>query len=543
MNGDQTLNIIIKAKDQASATLDKFKGKVEGMQPAFRTMAAVGTAAFVGIAAVAYKSITAYAEVERSQRQLEHAIIGISKGTREQVVEIERQVTALEKKAGVDADSLKMGVAQLATFGLQGKNVVALTKSLADLTVNQNGLNASGDQYVASANIMAKAMRGEFGMLQKMGIRFTEHQQELIKTGTETQKVAAITEGLAQNLRETTDTVGGVDLAMAKLQRAQENITEGIGKALAPALAGLLEKLQPIIERFADWADKHPELIAKIVLLVGGLAGLVAVIGIIGIALPAIIAGFALLASPITLTVIAVTAVIAGFVLAKDKMVELADALDEKTGIITLFKWAWDQIYAMFVNNLMPAIQQLWESLKPLEPILTLIAKVVGVVLIGAVYAITLAITGWVQVIGNIIALGSKFAANIIDFFVYPIKTFIDMVKSAIEYVGYLIDKMSKVGGGIKGAVSSVGKKVGKILGFEHGGTVPGAIGQAVPIIAHGGEEVIPAGRARNGGGGSNIILNLNYPQFKSKEDIDVVRAQLELAMRDVVRIYKLQPA
>lgn len=82
----------------------------------------------------------------------------------------------------------------MATFGLQSKSVEALTKSLADLTVNQNGVNASGDQYVSSANIMAKAMRGEFGMLQKMGIRFTEHQQELIQTGTETEKVSALQE-------------------------------------------------------------------------------------------------------------------------------------------------------------------------------------------------------------------------------------------------------------------------------------------------------------------------------------------------------------
>ena len=39
MGGDQTLNIIIKARDEATTTLNKFKGTVEGMQPAFAKMA------------------------------------------------------------------------------------------------------------------------------------------------------------------------------------------------------------------------------------------------------------------------------------------------------------------------------------------------------------------------------------------------------------------------------------------------------------------------------------------------------------------------
>ena len=71
-------------------------------------------------------------------------------------------------------------------------------------------------------------MRGEFGALQKMGIRFTEHQQELINTGTETEKVSALQEGLAQNLRETTDTVGGVDVQMAKFKRTMEDMSENV---------------------------------------------------------------------------------------------------------------------------------------------------------------------------------------------------------------------------------------------------------------------------------------------------------------------------
>lgn len=542
MNGDQVLQIIIKAKDQASATLDKFSKKLENNQAQFQKLAAIGTAALVGITAVAYKSLQAYAEVERANRQLEHAVIAVSKGTAEQVKQIQAVTTALEKKAGVDADSLNMGVAQLSTFGLQTKSVIGLTKSLADFTVNQNGLNASADQYISSANIMAKALKGQFGLLEKQGIRFTEAQQKLIKYGSETEKVAALNEGFAQNLRETTDTVAGIDLATAKLNRTMENIKENIGKAVAPAFAALAEKIQPIIEKFATWAEQNPDTIVKILAVGAALAGLAVIVGGLGLVLPTVIAGFAFLASPIGLVAVAVTGLVVLLVGFRDKLTEIFQSIDEKTGLITIFKWAWDQIYTTFSENLLPALQRLWEALKPLEPILVLIAKLVGGVLLLAIDAIVLAITGWIQIITNVLALGAEFAKGIADFFIYPIKTFIDMVKSAIEYVGYLIDKMSQIGGGVKGAVSSIGKKVGKILGFEHGGQVPGARGQAVPIIAHAGETIIPAGKRAGGGDGVNIVLNLNYPSFKSKEDIETVRSQIDYALRDVVRIYKLQP-
>ena len=197
---DTRLSIIVDAQDKASATLTGITGKLKDMQPAFKTMAVAGTAAFGAITAIAITSVKAYQEAERSTRQLEHAILDISKGTRAQVTEIDALSKSLQKKVGIDGDALKAGAAQLSTFGLQAKSVVTLTKSLADLTVNQNGITASSDQYVQSANMIAKALNGQFGILEKSGIRFTEAQKNTILLGTETEKTAAVIEGFNQNL-------------------------------------------------------------------------------------------------------------------------------------------------------------------------------------------------------------------------------------------------------------------------------------------------------------------------------------------------------
>lgn len=356
MVGDENLNIVIRLKDEATDSLNKVKGSMENLQPAFQKMAAVGTAAFAGLAVIAGKSLTAFAEVERSQRQLEHAVIGVSKGTAEQVVEIERLTDALEKKAGVDSDSLKMGVAQLSTFGLQSKSVVELTKSLADFTVNQNGVNASADQYVQSANTIAKALNGQFGILEKSGIRFTALQQKIIETGTETEKVAALQEGLAQNLRETTDTVNGLDVSMAKGRRTMENIQESLGKALVPAFNALMEKVQPLITKFSEWADKNPELFAKIMLIAGAISGLVAVVGLLGMALPPIIAGFTLLLGPVGLVILALAALSAAVYL----IIKNWDEIKEKTLAV------WNEITSFLNgvwNGIKAVINTVWSGI------------------------------------------------------------------------------------------------------------------------------------------------------------------------------------
>jgi len=59
-----------------------------------------------------------------------------------------------------------------------------------------------------------------------------------------------------------------------------------------------------------------------------------------------------------------------------------------------------------------------------------------------------------------------------------------------------------------------------KIPSRQTGGIVPGMLNEAVPIIAHGGERVIPAGEVGSGG---NITVNINNPNVRNQEDINSI--------------------
>lgn len=313
------VGILLEVQDKAtsalnsvSGSLDNMAGRAKAMQPAFEKIALAGTVAFGAISAVAFKAIKDYAEVETANSKLEHAVLAVSKGTKEQLAAMEDLIEVQEKKGVVDADALKVGVAQLSTFGLTSNMVKQLIPSLADLAVNQYGVAVTSEQMNDTANVMAKALNGQFGILEKSGIRFTETQQKMIEFGTETQRITALQQGLAQNLKFTNESAAATsEGGMQRLKVQLGNVSEALGKSLMPLLNNLVERVKPIIEKVAAWIEKNPELTTKIIMVSAAVAGLLVVVGTLGVLLPAIIAGFGFLVSPVGLVVIAIAGLVA----------------------------------------------------------------------------------------------------------------------------------------------------------------------------------------------------------------------------------------
>jgi hypothetical protein len=84
-----------------------------------------------------------------------------------------------------------------------------------------------------------------------------------------------------------------------------------------------------------------------------------------------------------------------------------------------------------------------------------------------------------------------------------------DAIGDAIRKFGEYVSKTSQF--------SKPG--VSLIPHLQTGGMVPGPIGQPVPAILHGGEEVIPAERVSKGsGGGGGIVFEVNIGMYAGSE-------------------------
>ena len=104
---------------------------------------------------------------------------------------------------GVVGDEVTIaGAQQLATYRLQEDSIKQLLPTMQDLLVKQKGLNGTGQDMEGIANVFAKAMNGQSMILKRNGIILSEREEQLLKVGTEEQKVALLTEAVRRSIGE-----------------------------------------------------------------------------------------------------------------------------------------------------------------------------------------------------------------------------------------------------------------------------------------------------------------------------------------------------
>nr|DAT10414.1 MAG TPA: hypothetical protein [Caudoviricetes sp.] len=112
-------------------------------------------------------------------------------------------LTGSLQSLGVVGDEVTIaGAQQLATYRLQEDSIKKLLPTMQDLLVKQKGLNGTGQDIEGIANLFAKSMNGQTMALKRSGIILSEREEQLLKVGTEEQKVALLTEAVRRSIGE-----------------------------------------------------------------------------------------------------------------------------------------------------------------------------------------------------------------------------------------------------------------------------------------------------------------------------------------------------
>ncbi|WP_462424940.1 hypothetical protein ABF215_13820 [Fusobacterium sp. THCT13E1] len=124
-------------------------------------------------------------------------------GFREEQIESIKAYASELQNIGIIGDEVTLaGAQQLATYNLTEKSLKALMPAMQDIMVQQKGLSATGGDALKAANMLAKGLLGQTGELKQAGITLNARQEQLIKTGTQEQKVAALVEAVTMNVGE-----------------------------------------------------------------------------------------------------------------------------------------------------------------------------------------------------------------------------------------------------------------------------------------------------------------------------------------------------
>jgi len=510
MATDKNINIIIDAQNRTTGALtsaqrgmENFKSSVDRMQPAFQKMAAVGAVAFTAISAIAVSSFKSFADAqaqtEITNQSLQNTLDTMSKtslASLNKSLKDGESAFANVANAAIEAGNaaVKLGFDD-ETAARSFAKLFAITKDVTkankELSIAQDLARFKGISLEEATQKLVMVHSGATKELKMLGLAVDE-------TASAEKNLDAIHRQVSGSAETFAGTAAG---AMERIKVQMDNLKESIGGALAPAFEKILTAISPLIEKFSEWAQNNPELLAKIIMIVGGLTALVAVIGVLGAVMPAIITAFTILTSPITLVVAAIAALVAGIV-------------------FLINHWQLVKDKAMEVWNSMPVFIQ--DAVK-------------------AIFAPITLLIGFIKLIKDNWQGITDFFKKLWDDIKSVFQSAIDGIKAilqpVIDLINNIIAKIQSIGGAVGGGIKKAGAFVGNLLGFDTGGIVPGPVGAPQLAMVHGGETILPTHKSPNMGIGGGINIVIQNPTLLDSGMVQRLSFELSNLLRRDLRV------
>lgn len=374
-----------KGVKKAVAEFKQLEGAGKKAQFALKKAALPAAAALGGLAVAAMDAAKAALEDQKAQAVLANTLRQSTKATDAQIAATEQFITEQGRLFGVTDDQLRPA------FGKLARATQDLGRAQRLTTIAQDIAATTGKDLSTVTQALVRAEQGQFTALKRLGVpmgKNTMAQMEMAKatralTVAEQKYQVALRSGdkkaaarALENLAKAQATlnavtVEGADFALdlekafaggaavaadttaGKMQRltvALNEAKESIGAAFLP----VLERLLPFLQRFADWAQKNPGLLAA---AVAGFAALTAAVIALNIAMSL---------NPVSLIVIGIAALIAGLVAAYHRFEAFKNIVDT---VFTAMRWWFNNVTIPLFTALLNAaraafngIAQIWNA-------------------------------------------------------------------------------------------------------------------------------------------------------------------------------------
>jgi hypothetical protein len=273
--------------DRGIAQFKRLEGTGAKAGFAIKKAAVPAGIALAALGAAAFDATKAAIEDQAAQEQLARTLKTSTKATKDQVSAVEDFITQTSMAASVSDDELRPALAILA-------------RGTGDLTKAQQGLGlaldvaaGTGKPLAQVSEALSKAYAGNLKGLNALDPRM----KELIKNGaTAEEAIAVLSKTFKGDAAASADTAAG---RFKGLGIALDETKESVGAALLPAV----EKILPVLQKFAKWAQENPNVFLAIAAAIGVVAA-----GIIGLNVAMMI----LSANPVALIVGAIVVAVAG---------------------------------------------------------------------------------------------------------------------------------------------------------------------------------------------------------------------------------------
>ena len=178
----------------------------------------------------------AYSNAAVASKKLEVVMRQRMDATDEDIKSI-KAVTTAQKELGIIGGSVQnAGAQQVSTFLTQASTLRTLIPAMNNLLAQQKGVNATQEDAVSIGNLMGKAMQGQTSALRRVGISFSESEEQILKYGTESERAATLAKVITNNVGEMNAKLAQTDAG--KMKQLQ-NYIGGIKAKIGSIVVGL----------------------------------------------------------------------------------------------------------------------------------------------------------------------------------------------------------------------------------------------------------------------------------------------------------------
>ena len=172
-----------------------------------------------------------------------------------------KDLASAQQELGVIGDEVQLsGAQQIATFLNEKESLETLLPAMNNLLAQQKGLNATTQDAVTVGNLMGKVMQGQTSALTRVGITFSEAEENVLKFGTEQERAAMLAQVITNN-------VGNMNAELAKTESGkQQQLANALGD-IKEQIGGLVNGALPFVTITASSA----QALAAIVTLSAGI--------------------------------------------------------------------------------------------------------------------------------------------------------------------------------------------------------------------------------------------------------------------------------
>lgn len=248
------------AKDTA-AKIDDLANQIKAMPTQQPTVLAEGfkklksIVATLGIAKFVKDSNDAYITQMQNELKLTSHMKHRMNATDDEIRAV-KELASAQQKLGVIGDEIQLAAAQqLTTYARQSSTLQTLIPAMNNLIAQNAGYSASVGDATSAADMLGRALNGQYTSLKRMGVTFTDAQEEILKYGNESQKAAVLADAINSKVGNMNELLAQTPTGKYKqLQNELGDLQEEIGAtfqplitAIVPVIRGAMETLTPPI--------------------------------------------------------------------------------------------------------------------------------------------------------------------------------------------------------------------------------------------------------------------------------------------------------